>query len=239
MTSIAPQEFWLLLPEMVLAIFGMALLVAGTMGRGIGSRMAAMASLVGVGAAMILVVWTQGQATMGAPILAGMFVLDEFALYWKVLFLVSTALTVFLSARFIEEGGYRAGEYYSLLLLATTGMMLMVSGFNLLSIWISLELMALSSYILAGYFKHERRSNEASLKYFVLGALSSGILLYGISLLYGATSTLALPELSRSLSLAVLHGDLLSAVGWILLAVGLFFKVSAAPFHVWTPDVYV
>jgi len=99
--------------------------------------------------------------------------------------------------------------------------------------------MALSSYILAGYFKHERRSNEASLKYFVLGALSSGILLYGISLLYGATSTLALPELSRSLSVAVLHGDLLSAVGWILLAVGLFFKVSAAPFHVWTPDVYV
>ncbi len=239
MTPIAPQEFWLLLPEMVLAIFGMALLIAGTMGRGIGSRMAAVASLVGLAVATILVVWTQGQATMGAPILAGMFVLDGYALYWKVLFLIATALTVFLSVRVIEEGGYRAGEYYSLLLLATTGMMLMVSGFNLLSIWISLELMALSSYILVGYFKHERRSNEASLKYFVLGALSSGILLYGISLLYGATNTLALPELSRSLAQAILHGDLLSAVGWVLLAVGLFFKVSAAPFHVWTPDVYV
>lgn len=239
MTAIAPQEFWLLLPEIVLAIFGMALLISGTVGRGISSRMAAMGSLVGLGAATILVVWTQGQATMGAPILAGMFVLDSYALYWKILFLIATALTVFLSVKFIEEGGYRAGEYYSLLLLATTGMMLMVSGFNLLSIWISLELMALSSYILAGYFKYERRSNEASLKYFVLGALSSGILLYGISLLYGATNTLALPELSRSLSTAVLNGDLLSAVGWVLLAVGLFFKVSAAPFHVWTPDVYV
>lgn len=239
MTVIAPQEFWLLLPEIVLAIFGMALLIAGTVGRGISSRMAAMASLVGLGAATILVVWTQGQAQMGAPILAGMFVLDSYALYWKILFLIATALTVFLSVKFIEEGGYRAGEYYSLLLLATTGMMLMVSGFNLLSIWISLELMALSSYILAGYFKYERRSNEASLKYFVLGALSSGILLYGISLLYGATNTLALPELSRSLSTAVLNGDLLSAVGWVLLAVGLFFKISAAPFHVWTPDVYV
>ncbi len=239
MTAIAPQEFWLLLPEIVLAIFGMVLLVAGTVGRGISSRMAAMASLVGLGAATILVVWTQGQAAMGAPILADMFVLDSYALYWKILFLIATALTVFLSVKFIEEGGYRAGEYYSLLLLATTGMMLMVSGFNLLSIWISLELMALSSYILVGYFKYERRSNEASLKYFVLGALSSGILLYGISLLYGATSTLALPELSRSLSTAVLNGDLLSAVGWVLLAVGLFFKISAAPFHVWTPDVYV
>ncbi len=239
MTAIAPQEFWLLLPEIVMAIFGMALLLAGTVGRGISSRMAAMASLVGLGAATILVVWTQGQAAMGVPILAGMFVLDSYALYWKILFLIATALTVFLSVKFIEEGGYRAGEYYSLLLLATTGMMLMVSGFNLLSIWISLELMALSSYILVGYFKYERRSNEASLKYFVLGALSSGILLYGISLLYGATNTLALPELSRSLSTAVLNGDLLSAVGWVLLAVGLFFKISAAPFHVWTPDVYV
>lgn len=239
MTAIAPQEFWLLLPEIALAIFGMALLIAGTVGRGISSRVAAMASLVGLGAATILVVWTQGQAAMGTPILAGMFVLDSYALYWKILFLIATALTVFLSVKFIEEGGYRAGEYYSLLLLATTGMMLMVSGFNLLSIWISLELMALSSYILVGYFKYERRSNEASLKYFVLGALSSGILLYGISLLYGATNTLALPELSRSLSTAVLHGDLLSAVGWVLLAVGLFFKISAAPFHVWTPDVYV
>ena len=176
---------------------------------------------------------------MGVPILAGMFVLDSYALFWKILFLIATALTVLLSVRFIEEGGYRAGEYYSLLLLATTGMLLMVSGFNLLSIWISLELMALSSYILVGYFKYERRSNEASLKYFILGALSSGILLYGISLLYGATNTLALPELSRSLSTAVLNGDLLSAVGWVLLAVGLFFKISAAPFHVWTPDVYV
>jgi NADH-quinone oxidoreductase subunit N len=237
MPPIALQEFWLLLPEIVLAVFGMVLLVTGSVGRGLGSRSASVASLVGLGLTAALVVWTQGRAVLGAPILAGMFVVDGFALYWKMLFLVATALTVFLSARFIDEGGYRAGEYYSLLLLATTGMMLMVSGFNLVSIWISLELMALSSYILAGYFKHERRSNEASLKYFVLGALSSGILLYGISLLYGATNTLALPALSSSLSQAILHGDLLSAVGWVLLAIGLFFKVSAAPFHVWTPDV--
>ena len=239
MPPIAPQEFWQLLPEMVLAVFGMALLVAGSMGRGLGARLAAVTSLVGLSATTMLVVWTQSQATAGAPILAGMFVLDGFALYWKVLFLVATALTVFLSVRFLEEGGYRAGEFFSLLLLATTGMMLMVSGFNLLSIWISLELMALSSYVLAGYFRYERRSNEAALKYFVLGALSSGILLYGISLLYGATNTLALPALARGLSQAMLHGDLLSAVGWVLLAVGLFFKVAAAPFHVWTPDVYV
>jgi len=141
--------------------------------------------------------------------------------------------------RFVEEGGYRAGEYYSLILLATTGMLFMASGFNLLSIWISLELMALSSYVLAGYFKHEKRSNEAALKYFVLGALSSGILLYGISLIYGSTHTLSLSELPERLVVATAEGNVLVGIGWILLAAGLFFKISAVPFHVWTPDVYV
>ena len=139
----------------------------------------------------------------------------------------------------MEEGRYRPSEYYSLLLLATTGMMLMVSGFTLLSIWISLELMALSSYILAGYFKREKKSNEAALKYFILGALSSGILLYGISLLYGATGTIQLAELAAQLPGAQAANGMLVTLGWIFLAAGLLFKVAAVPFHVWTPDVYV
>ena len=160
-------------------------------------------------------------------------------MFWKIVFLLATALTVLLSTRFMEEGGYRAAEYYSLILLATTGMLFMASGFNLLSIWISLELMALSSYILAGYFKHEVRSNEAALKYFVLGALSSGLMLYGMSLIYGSTRTLSLAELPGRISVVAAEGNLLLGIGWIMLAVGLFFKVSAVPFHVWTPDVYV
>jgi NADH-quinone oxidoreductase subunit N len=118
-------------------------------------------------------------------------------------------------------------------------MLLMVSGASLLSIWISLELMALSSYILTGYFKLERRSNEAAMKYFILGALSSGVLLYGISLLYGATGTFQLSVLASRAPDAFYAGGLLVPAGWILLAVGLFFKVAAVPFHVWTPDVYV
>ena len=124
------------------------------------------------------------------------FVLDGFSFVWKILVLASMIVVVLLSQRFVEDAQYRAGEYYSLLLFAATGMMFMASGTSLLSIWISLELMALSSYILAGYFKRELKSNEAALKYFVLGALSSGVMLYGISLLYGGTGTVQLDEIA-------------------------------------------
>ena len=239
MSPVPPQEFLLLLPEAVLAVCGMVLLVLGSMGRGVNNRAAATGSLIAVATTTLLVFWAHGKSPVGEPILAGMLVLDAYALFWKVVFLLATALTILLSVRFVEEGGYRAGEYYSLILLATTGMLFMAGGFNLLSIWISLELMALSSYVLAGYFKHEKRSNEAALKYFVLGALSSGILLYGISLIYGSTRTLSLAELPQRLVVATAEGNVLVGIGWILLAAGLFFKVSAVPFHVWTPDVYV
>ena len=178
-------------------------------------------------------------AAGGEAILAGMFMIDGYALFWKGIFLIATALTIVLSMRLRRGGQLPAGEFYALLLFATTGMLFMASGFNLLSIWISLELMALSSYILAGYFKRERRSNEAALKYFILGALSSGILLYGISLLYGATGTVQLTELAERLPAAMASEGTLVGLGWLLLAVGLFFKVAAVPFHVWTPDVYV
>ncbi|MGH9465147.1 MAG: NADH-quinone oxidoreductase subunit N, partial [Thermoanaerobaculia bacterium] len=218
---------------------GMGLLVAASLGRGVGPRTAAAISFAGLVATGALVPWAAARAPGSRAFLAGLFVLDGYAVFWKLVLLAATALVVVLSCRFLEEGGYRAGEFYALLLLAAAGMLLMVSGASLLSIWISLELMALSSYILAGYFKLERKSTEAALKYFILGALSSGILLYGISLLYGATGTVQVSALAARLPAALAAGGLLVPVGWLLLAAGLFFKVAAVPFHVWTPDVYV
>lgn len=238
MMPIDPREFLLLAPEIFLTICGLVLLVWGSIGSGLGSRKATFMALAATLVTGALVFWAQGQSS-GAPILAKMFILDRFAFFWKIVFLVATALTILVSERFLEEGRYRASEYYSLILLATTGMLLMASGFNLISIWISLELMALSSYILAGYFKRQTESNEAAIKYFVLGALSSGILLYGISLLYGVTGTLHLEQLAGGLLNATANGNLMATVGWIMLAIGFFFKVAAVPFHVWTPDVYV
>jgi NADH-quinone oxidoreductase subunit N len=234
------RDFLLLSPEILLASAGLLLLLFGALGRGLGNREAAIVSIVGLFfTAGVLVRVEQGLDWRRYVLLNGSFVIDGFSFFWKMLVLLATALTILLSYRFIEEGRYRAAEFYSLLLLATSGMMFMASGYSLLTIWIGLETMALSSYILAGYFKREVRSNEAALKYFILGALSSGILLYGISLLYGATGTVQLQELASRLQTAGGESANLIAFGWILLAAGLFFKVSAVPFHIWTPDVYV
>ncbi|HEX7185959.1 MAG TPA: NADH-quinone oxidoreductase subunit N [Thermoanaerobaculia bacterium] len=232
-------EFLLLAPEILLATAGLLLLLIGTIGRGLGNREAALVSFVSLVLTAFVLVRVQASAPLQRLILGGSFVIDEFAFFWKMLVLVATALTILLSVRFLEEGNYRSTEYYALLLLASTGMLFMASGYTLLTIWISLETMALASYILAGYFKRHLRSNEAALKYFILGALSSGILLYGISLLYGATGTVNLGTLARALAQLDPGANPLIPLGWLLLAAGLFFKVAAVPFHIWTPDVYV
>jgi NADH-quinone oxidoreductase subunit N len=233
------QEYLLLAPEILLAAAGLLMLLAGAIGRGMGNRDSALVSIVSLVLTGGVLLRVHAVLPGRVLILGGSFVLDGFSFYIKLLVLGATALTVLLSVRFLEEGNYRASEYYSLLLLATSGMLFMASGYTLLTIWISLETMALASYILAGYFKRERRSVEAALKYFILGAMSSGILLYGISLLYGAAGTVQLSELSQKLADPALHGNYLVPLGWLLLAAGLFFKVAAVPFHVWTPDVYV
>jgi len=229
----------LLGPEILIATAGLVLLLVSSIGRGLSNRESATVSLAALGFAAVVLFRVHISVPGRMLILQNSFVIDGFSFFWKALILVATALTILLSVRFLEEGNYRAAEFYSLILLASSGMMFMASGYSLLTIWISLETMALASYILAGYFKHHIRSNEAALKYFILGALSSGIMLYGISLLYGAAGTVQLGEqFSSALARELANGNMLVPLGWILLACGLFFKVSAVPFHVWTPDVY-
>jgi len=232
-------DFAALAPELVLAGAGLLLLLVGSMHRFESHRGLALTTEVALLFAAGLLWVVARRATMPQVILSGMFVIDRFAVFWKALVLIATAATVVLSRRFVEEAGYKPAEYYALLLLAASGMAFMVSGIHLLSIWISLELMSLSSYVLAGYFKRQRRSNEAAVKYFVLGALSSAILLFGISLIYGATGQLQLAAVAAAVPKAIHDQGTVLLLGWFLLAAGLFFKVSAVPFHVWTPDVYV
>jgi NADH-quinone oxidoreductase subunit N len=167
---------------------------------------------------------------------ASMFALDGFAIFFKLLFIVTIAMVTLLSDDFFRGTRYSPWEYYSLLAFALCGMMFMVSGIHLASIYVGLELMSLSSYILAGYFKNEQKSTEAAMKYFVLGAVSSAILLYGISLIYGVTGSLSLVEIASAMSTQVTNDALM--FGIMLLAAGLCFKIAAVPFHMWTPDVY-
>jgi NADH-quinone oxidoreductase subunit N len=167
---------------------------------------------------------------------ARMFALDAFSIFFKLLFLGTIALVVLISDDYLRASPYSHWEYYSLMAFALCGMMFMASGVHLASIYVGLELLSLSSYVLAGYFKNEQKSTEAAMKYFILGSVSSAILLYGISLIYGVTGSLNLLDIAAAISTLVTNDALV--FGIMLLGAGLCFKIAAAPFHVWTPDVY-
>lgn len=196
-----------------------------------------MLALLAITAASVIgVSW----AAPGLQLSAGfsqMFALDAFSIFFKLLFIVVVALVALLSEDFLRESNYSPWEYYSLLGFALCGTLFMASGVHLIAIWVGLELLSLSSYILAGYYKNEEKSTEAAMKYFILGSVSSAIMLYGMSLIYGVCGSLNLLDISKAMS-TLLSNDALM-FGIMLLGVGLCFKVGAAPFHVWTPDVYV
>ncbi|HSN69253.1 MAG TPA: NADH-quinone oxidoreductase subunit N, partial [Thermoanaerobaculia bacterium] len=227
-----------LAPEMVIALGASWLLVAPFVFRRSNVTAAKWQMLAILAATAATVFWAAGAQTAPAtPMLAAMFVTDGFATFFKLLLLASIALVTLLSEDFLREGKYSAWEYFSLLGFALCGTMFMVSGVHLISIWIGLELLSLSSYILAGYYKEQNASTEAAMKYFILGSISSAILLYGVSLIFGVTGSLGLEAIATSIRGVTANEALL--FGMILLAAGLCFKVAAVPFHVWTPDVYV
>jgi NADH-quinone oxidoreductase subunit N len=228
---------WILLsPELFLTAAGLLLLgLAVAFGKTKEEFLAFLATL-SVGVTAALVAFVAARPERATPILGGAFVVDNFALFFKALVLLSLGLTVLASARYVGAAPYPGGEYYALLLFSGVGMLFMASGNNLISIYVALELMALSSYVLAGYFKAEPKSTEAALKYFILGAFSSGVLLYGLSLVYGVGGVLGLPELAKLLASASRSNLLM--LGILLILAGLLFKIAAVPFHVWTPDVY-
>src|ERR1043166_6939319 len=167
----------------------------------------------------------------------GMVRIDGFAVLFRAIFLMAAALAIAISIRYLDIEREQHGEYYSLILFATVGMMFLGSGYDLISLSIALDSMALTFYVLVAFTKRERRSNEAGMKYFLLGAFSSGILLYGMSVLYGVTGSTNLSEIAKNLNNV---GELrpLMLIGMIALAAGLFFKIAAVPFHMWAPDAY-
>jgi NADH-quinone oxidoreductase subunit N len=191
-------------------------------------------SLIGVVGAAIATYRLMG--TQGA-FFAGTFTLDPFSTFFKFVFYLACGLGILLSINYLKVEDIRRGEYYALMLFATCGMMLMASAGDLITLYLGLELMALSVYILAGFLRKDNRSNEAAIKYLVLGAFSSGIMLYGMSLLYGITGTTNLSEILAFLRTADLTNPVIF-LAMIMLVVSFGFKVAAVPFHMWVPDVY-
>jgi NADH-quinone oxidoreductase subunit N len=192
-------------------------------------------ALIGISLAFWAVVRLWGSAE---ELFGGMIVVDSAALLFQVIFLVVGFVTVLLSITYAAEEGLELGEYYALLLFAMLGAMLMASGGDLLIIFLGLEIMSLAQYILAGMRHNVLKSSESAMKYFMLGAFATGFLLYGISLLYGATGTTNLAGMMTAVREGGLTDHPLMTIGMGLLVVGFGFKTAAVPFHMWTPDVY-
>ncbi len=181
-------------------------------------------------ASLFVIQYSYGEAFGGA------FISDIFSAYFKFIFIVNLLLTILISLRYIQRQKSEYGEYYSILLFATAGMMLMASARDLIVLYLGLELMALSTYIVAGIKRHDIKSNEAAIKYFLLGAFSSALLLYGMSLLYGLTTTTDIYKIAQYLQTRETDPTLLLSM--VLIATAFLFKIAAAPFHMWAPDVY-
>jgi NADH-quinone oxidoreductase subunit N len=222
------------LPEIFLASSAMALLLLGAFQGEHSAREISWLSVIvlGVAVALVAVFGFDRQVS-----LYGMFVTDGFGVFMKTLVLIGSALSIIMSIRFNEREGIARFEYPVLVLLATTGMMAMISANDLISLYVGIELQSLALYVVASFQRDAVRSSEAGLKYFVLGALSSGMMLYGISMIYGFAGGTNFDALASSFSTS--NGVSIGLViGIVFLIVGLAFKVSAVPFHMWTPDVY-
>ena len=232
MNAPALLNWTLALPELVLAIVGMAILVFGVLRKGDNTFLASMFTLGGFLLAAILV----ASRSPGVGF-HGQFVVDSFSLFMKELLLAGAALALILSLDFNRQEGLARFEYPVLMLFAVVGMMIMTSASNMMTLYLGIELQSLSLYVLAAFARDDVRSTEAGLKYFVLGALASGLLLYGISLVYGFSGTMDFANLEKLLAKPETASPGV-IVGLVFILSGLIFKISAVPFHMWTPDVY-
>ena len=194
----------------------------------------AVTTIIGLLMAMLAETLLHGKDISG---FYGTVVADDFSILFEFIYMSVAIVTVFVSRHYIEENEMNFGEYYVLLLTAVSGMMFMTSGLDLLVIFIGLEIMSISSYILVGMKRKVAKANEAALKYLLLGAFSTGFLLYGISLLYGATGSTLLPTIITELQQNGADNPLV-IVGMALVVIAMSFKIAIVPFHMWTPDVY-
>ena len=236
MNIVTPAVNWSAIgPELILSLTAMALLLITVLTKKGAKGAIPYLSLAGIVLALLLCVSLWGKAEYAFN---RMVVVDNYSLFFKIIFLITTGLTVLMSIRFLQTEEFDNGEYYVLVLFAAVGMMLMASAADLIIIFLGLETFSLAVYVLAGFFRTQPKSNEASLKYFLLGAFSTGFLLYGIALIYGATGTTNLKGIYEFVRNIHLLTDPLLLIGMGLLIVGFGFKVASVPFHMWTPDVY-
>jgi NADH-quinone oxidoreductase subunit N len=241
--AIPDVNLWLILPEVIVCIVGVVVMLVDALAKPSQRWITGGLSLAGLIAAAGSAAWLSLSWHGVSEAFNGMIVLDELRLGFTFVFIVVSALTVLVSIVWVENEHLPAGEFHSLLMFATAGMMFMASAGDLVMVFLGLEILSIATYVMCGFRRTDVRSNESSMKYFILGSFSSAFLLYGIALIYGATSTAAglpgttnIAEIARRLPVA--QFPMLLFAGAAMLLVGFGFKIATAPFHVWTPDVY-
>jgi len=229
-------DFYLILPEIIVTAFGFLVLLVDVFSPKEGRKdYLGVLSLIGVVIAFVFTLTQIGSVKSGFE---GMFISDGYALFFKITFLIITFLTILISMGYAQREGIGFGEYYALILFALLGMMLMAAGTHLIVIFLGLETMSVSIYVLAGMMREDRRSVEAALKYFLLGAFATGFLLYGIALIYGATGSLYLKDVASYIASKNLLRSPMLLMSLVFLTIGFGFKIASVPFHMWAPDVY-
>lgn len=229
-------DLYLIAPEMIITLFGFFILMIDVfLPKRERKGYLGILSLIGIAIAFFYTLPQIGTVKSG---FGGMFISDGYALFFKITFLIIAFLTILISMGYTQREKIEFGEYYALILFATLGMMLMAAGTHLITIFLGLETMSISIYILAGMMREDRRSTEAALKYFLLGAFATGFLLYGFALIYGATGSLDLKEVASYIASKNLLRSPMLLISIVFLTIGFGFKIASVPFHMWTPDVY-
>jgi NADH-quinone oxidoreductase subunit N len=235
--GLSPVEYRLMLPMVELGIFALGILMIDLMIPREWKWMNAVGAFVGVLFSALSVWQIQTLFPRGAIGFSNSLLVDHFAIYFWYLFLAGAGIAILMSVRYLDVENEHHGEYYALLLLSVIGMMCMAAGIDIVLIFIGLELMAISTYVLVGFLRRDRRSNEAALKYLLLGAFSSGIFAYGLSLFYGLSGSTNLGMIRSAVASHDAHNAIV-IIAMLTTMVGLLFKIAAIPFHQWAPDAY-
>ncbi len=227
-----------ILPELIILTTACAVLILGLFTKSEKGGLLVLTSIVGVVFAAIATAkgHMAGQELVKQVLFNGNFIRDYMGDILKIAVYVTMLFVFIYSKQYLRNKSIFTGEFYALMLFGMLGIMIMISGYNFITLYLGLELLALSSYALVAYDRDNMQSNESAMKYFILGAIASGMLLYGMSMIYGATSTLQVNEISQAI--AQTQNSMLVVFGLVFIMVGIAFKLGAAPFHMWVPDVY-